>query len=512
MVAAGAERPTLAAEVPQSGEEHAGVLRVHRHGAAARGEVGTGEDQVPGLAAVRRLVEPTIGAVAPELPRRAGVDDVGIARIDGDLRDPLGVLQPHARPTLAAVDRLVDAVADGNGIARPGLASSDPDDLRILRIDLHGSDRLDRLLVEDRLERCPAVLALPHPTARRGDVQERLAVHLAARDRRDPAAHRRRADVSRVEPGDHAGIRHRQRRRPFERRRLCEEWRGLLRRQDRARSRSGREPEQLVTCLDVALGAFDRESLRLWSALAPGLDRSGDPDAVDLRVRAEIGLGDPLRAPDPALADAPDLEEVVGIEIDVLNVAVLERDAQLVRRRSVDVLLAEIADLVALLAPPDQRSLEIRILRQSPGLVGGGAEGVLAALEGIDAPALLAVVRVDRRQALQRDLRADLVRTLAHLGELRGDGEVIATAEEHLAADLQALQGGELLRSTPRVGVPGDDFIDGEGTCGSGQGGSEDERRVHFASGKGAHLTPHDGPHFKGVDSPTPYRRAPWTD
>src|SRR5207253_8713643 len=95
----------------------------------------------------------------------------------------------------------------------------------------------------------------------------------------------------------------------------CEEWRGLLRRRERARSRSGREPEQLVTCLDVALGAFDRESLRLWSALAPGLDRSGHPDAADLRVRAEIGLGDPLRAPDPALADAPDREEVVGIEI-----------------------------------------------------------------------------------------------------------------------------------------------------------------------------------------------------
>src|SRR2546421_13112634 len=43
----------------------------------------------------------------------------------------------------------------------------------------------------------------------------------------------------------------------------------LFRSQERARSRSGREPEQLVTCLEVALGAFDRESLRLWSALAP---------------------------------------------------------------------------------------------------------------------------------------------------------------------------------------------------------------------------------------------------
>src|SRR2546428_3332881 len=178
MVAAGAEGPALAAEVPQSGEEHAGVLRVDRDGAAARGEVRTREDQVPAPAAVGRLVEPAIGTVAPELARRAGIDHVGDARIDGDLRDQIGLLKPHAGPTLAAIDRLVDAVSDGNGIARPGLAGPDPDDLGVPGIDLYRSDRLDRLLVEDRLERRAAVLALPHPAARRGNVEQGLAATL----------------------------------------------------------------------------------------------------------------------------------------------------------------------------------------------------------------------------------------------------------------------------------------------------------------------------------------------
>src|SRR2546421_1236184 len=202
MVAAGAEGPALAAEVPQSGEEHAGVLRVDRDGAAARGEVRTREDQVPALAAVGRLVEPAIGTVAPELARRAGIDHVGVARIDGDLRDPLGLLQPHAGPALAAIDRLVDAVSDGNGIASPGLAGPDPDDLRVPGIDLYRSDRLDRLLVEDRLERRAAVLALPHPAARRGNLAPGLAVPLATPDNRDASAPARRHAIASVEPRD----------------------------------------------------------------------------------------------------------------------------------------------------------------------------------------------------------------------------------------------------------------------------------------------------------------------
>ena len=121
-VAAGAEGPALAAEVPQAGVEDIRVGRVHRQRRAARREVSAGEDQVPALAAVGRLVEAAVGAVAPERTRRAGVHGVAVLRVDDDAGDPFRLGQPDVGPGLAAVGRLVDAVADGDRVARPALA------------------------------------------------------------------------------------------------------------------------------------------------------------------------------------------------------------------------------------------------------------------------------------------------------------------------------------------------------------------------------------------------------
>ena len=78
--------------------------------------------------------------------------------------------QAHVRPGLAAVGRLVDAVADRDAVARPRLAGADPDRLRVGRIDGDGADRLHRLLVEHRLERGAAVDRLPHAAAGGADV------------------------------------------------------------------------------------------------------------------------------------------------------------------------------------------------------------------------------------------------------------------------------------------------------------------------------------------------------
>src|SRR5207248_6765343 len=154
---------------------------------------------------VGRLVEAAIRAVAPQLSGGAGVDGVGVARIDDDARDPLRLREPHVLPALAAVDGLVDAVADGDGIARPRFARSHPDDLRILRIDLHLADRLHRLLVEDGLEGGAAVLALPDPAARRSHEQQGLSPDVSPVDGGYAAAHRRRPDVAGVQSGDDAG-------------------------------------------------------------------------------------------------------------------------------------------------------------------------------------------------------------------------------------------------------------------------------------------------------------------
>src|SRR6266702_7323439 len=54
-VAAGAEGPALAAEVPQSRKQHIGIGGVHGHAAATCRGVGSLEDQRPGLAAIHRL-------------------------------------------------------------------------------------------------------------------------------------------------------------------------------------------------------------------------------------------------------------------------------------------------------------------------------------------------------------------------------------------------------------------------------------------------------------------------
>src|SRR6185369_4201419 len=286
--AAGAERPALAAEVPEAGEEDVGVLRVHRHGAAPGGEVRAGEDQVPGLAAVDGLVEPAIRAVAPELAGGAGVDGVAAPRIGQDPGDALGLLQPHVGPALAAVGGLVDAVADGYVVARPRLAGPHPDDLRVLRIDLHRADGLDRLLVEDGLEGGSAILALPDAAARRADEEQCLAVLLAAGDRRDAAAHGGRSDVARLQAGDDAAVDHRAFRGTLLRRRLPDERRRTLRRDDRAQPRPVGKAEDAIVHLDVRLHALHREPLRLRAALLPGLDRGGQPHAVDLGIRAVV--------------------------------------------------------------------------------------------------------------------------------------------------------------------------------------------------------------------------------
>src|SRR4029078_1874871 len=143
--------PRLAAEVPHAGVDRLGVLAVHRQHRAAGREVGALEHSRPRLAAVGRLVDAAVVAVAPQLARHADVDGVGAARVDEDLGDALRVRQAHVGPTVAAVGRLVDAVADRDAVARPRLAAAHPHGLRVLGVDGDGADRLHAGLVEHRL-------------------------------------------------------------------------------------------------------------------------------------------------------------------------------------------------------------------------------------------------------------------------------------------------------------------------------------------------------------------------
>src|SRR4029453_2291556 len=159
---AGAEGPALAAEVPHCGIQQLWILRIHRQRRAAGRLVRALQHERPALAAVASLVQTAIRRIAPQFARHAGIYGVRILRVDRDLDDALGALQSHVVPGVAAIGRLVDAVADRPRIARPGFARADPDRLRVVRIERDRADRLHRLLVEYRLERRPAVERLPH--------------------------------------------------------------------------------------------------------------------------------------------------------------------------------------------------------------------------------------------------------------------------------------------------------------------------------------------------------------
>src|SRR5262245_27846578 len=91
-------------------DDHIRVSRVEHEVGHAR-VLADGEDALPGLAAVARLVQPTVPARPPEWALSGDVDDVGIARVDDDLPDVLRLFQAHVLPRLAAVVRAVNAVA-----------------------------------------------------------------------------------------------------------------------------------------------------------------------------------------------------------------------------------------------------------------------------------------------------------------------------------------------------------------------------------------------------------------
>ena len=203
---AGAEGPALAPEVPQGREQLVRVLRVDGQGRAARGQVRTLQDLAPGHAAVGGLVEAPVGGIAPQPSGDAGIDRVGIARVDDDLRDPLRVRQAHVLPGVAAVGGLVDAVADGDGVAGPGLPRTHPVGVRMVGIEGDGPDGLHRLSVEDRGEGGAPVPGLPHPAGRCPHQQRGPTVGLGPSGQGgDAPRHGGGADVADAEAGKAGG-------------------------------------------------------------------------------------------------------------------------------------------------------------------------------------------------------------------------------------------------------------------------------------------------------------------
>src|SRR5437763_11071391 len=136
----------------------------------------------------------------------ADVHSVRVRRIDENLYDALGLLEPHVRPVVAAVRGLVDAVAHGDAVARPRFTRADPDRFRIGGIDRDGADGLHGLFVEHWFVRGAAVGGLPHAATGGAGVYGEASVLARRRDRRDASAHRRRADVPRTKSRRGIGV------------------------------------------------------------------------------------------------------------------------------------------------------------------------------------------------------------------------------------------------------------------------------------------------------------------
>src|SRR5262249_14375719 len=118
---------------------------------------------------------------------------VRVGGVNEDLADLEGLVQAHVLPGLAAVDRFVDAVAVGDGVARVGLAGADPDDVAVGGGDADVADGDGGRAVELVIEGDAVVDRLEQAAGGGGDVVAGR-VGLVDGQRRDAAAHGRRAD------------------------------------------------------------------------------------------------------------------------------------------------------------------------------------------------------------------------------------------------------------------------------------------------------------------------------
>src|SRR5207302_10274658 len=127
-------------------------------------------------------IDSAFAAVVPESASRAVVDRIRVFWVDENFGEPLGLLETHVRPVLAAVDRFVNAVADRDRVARPALAGTGPDHLCIFWVDRHGAYGLYARLIKDGFEGRTAILRFPNTAARTADIESQPVTVPGSRD------------------------------------------------------------------------------------------------------------------------------------------------------------------------------------------------------------------------------------------------------------------------------------------------------------------------------------------
>ena len=173
------------------------VGRIHHEVVGARVVVDL-QDLLPRLAAVDRFVDPALAARPPEAAGRRDEDDVVCSRIDDDAADVAGGAEADVGVGLAAVGRLVDAVAPRCALTVVRFTGPDPDEIRVVLRHGDVADRHEALILHLRLERRPVVRGLPHAAVAGADVEDRR-VRFVNGEVGDPARHAGRPDRAEVE-------------------------------------------------------------------------------------------------------------------------------------------------------------------------------------------------------------------------------------------------------------------------------------------------------------------------
>src|SRR5882724_349464 len=112
------------------------------------------------------------------MPRHRRKDFIGIAWIDGQLRNLLTIAQAKMRPGLARVGGFVNAIADREIRPMQPLTTADINHVRVRRGYRYRADRAGGLVIKDRLPSAAVVVGLPHSAIAHADVKDvRLTGH-----------------------------------------------------------------------------------------------------------------------------------------------------------------------------------------------------------------------------------------------------------------------------------------------------------------------------------------------
>lgn len=171
------EKADVAAALVGGGEKDIGIARVHDDFGDA-GVFADGEDGFPGLAAVGGFVEAAVAAGRPKGTLGGDIDDLGIARVNKNSLDVLGVFQAGAGPGLAGIGALVDAVAEADAAQGLVFAGAEPDDVGVLGINGDAAQGVGAALIKDRLEGKAVVLGFPKAAGGGGDVPNAVVLQI----------------------------------------------------------------------------------------------------------------------------------------------------------------------------------------------------------------------------------------------------------------------------------------------------------------------------------------------